>query len=116
MRSLRELFDPRQTRLDRDYWSKVLAGLLRDAPAEWRTFCGNLGGAGWDLQVDGMVYVHQYAERDDKTLAEHIAALDTSVLKHISDDRGMHFWRGPTFRRLQLTSYLDLVHLLGGGV
>jgi hypothetical protein len=112
--SLRSLFDPRQDRLDRDYWRKTLSSLIEDAPPRWTQFRQSLGDTQWELVVDGRVYVHQYTEQDAASLSQREQELQMEVAKRISPQGDGLYFGLPNFQRLRLESYPGLVELLRG--
>lgn len=106
--TLHALFDPLQTRLDQNYWQRLLHSLLDEAPEVIQQVMQN---GSWELVVDGMVVVHQYAQKDKVALANHEEGLN-DVARPLIARAGMnHFWRGPQQKRLHLISYPELVTL-----
>jgi len=63
--------------------------------------------------VDGLVYVHQYTEQDVAKLSQREKELCREVAKLITPQDAAYFSLGPTFNRLRLKSYPELVELLG---
>lgn len=112
--SLRSLFDPAQERLDRDYWQRTLRTLLDEAPARWKPFCQRLNTGQWNLEVDGIVYVHQYADRSADGLRAWTQHLNTKANGHLGSGDTPLFGRGPNFERVRLRSYQELVALFAG--
>jgi hypothetical protein len=110
--SLRSLFDPTQARLDTHYWQKTLTSLLDTGPAYWDSFRERLGGGEWSLEVDGIVYVHQYEEKDSGRLSarnEELLAETAKYLNFPADEPV--FCLGPNARRLRLRARDGLVRL-----
>lgn len=113
LESLRSLFDPQQDRLDRDHWQKTLQALLDRTPSAWRGFRRLMADGDWVLEVDGMVYVHQYAEHDAAGLAKRQSDLGDEARRIVAAADRKHFSLGPHFERLRLLSHVDLVNLFG---
>ncbi len=111
--SLRSLFDPQMPRLDRDYWQRTLQALLDDAPHHWAPFQHALASGQWQLDVDGIVYVHQYMENDAAVIAQRESALALLVQQYVAEQGATLYSLGPAFRRLRITSFPQLVDLLG---
>lgn len=109
VRSLQLLFDPLQTRLDKSYWQKMLASLIETAPADLRR---TLQDSGWDLKVDGLVYVHQYTEPSAEKLAHRQDERQLEVQRNIHQEDAEIFSRGDELVRLRLISKPALVKLL----
>ncbi|TEU10469.1 MAG: hypothetical protein E3J21_26335 [Anaerolineales bacterium] len=109
--SLRDLFDPTQDRLDKHYWQKTLASLLDAAPF-WDSFREQLGTGQWSLEVDGLVYVHQYQEQDADRLRARNEELLADVVAHLNFPADKHFFcMGPDARRLRLKTRDEIIHL-----
>ncbi len=108
--TLRSLFDPRQERLDKDYWQKTLLSLLDIQSPAWDDLRRRLGSGDWALEVDGIVYVHQYKEDDVVALAANNTALlnETATRLHFPDDAPL-FCLGPEGRRLRLKGRAEIV-------
>jgi hypothetical protein len=110
--SLRSLFDPAQDRIDKHHWQKMLAALLDTAPDCWDRFRQRLGNGEWSLEVDGIVYVHQYEERESGMLSTRNEELLAETAKHLSFPAdGPVFCLGPNARRLRLKARNEIVHL-----
>jgi len=110
--TLRSLFDPAQARLDKHYWQKMLASLLDTAPGYWNNFVQRLGAGNWSLEVDGIVYVHQYEEQDSGKLSARNEALLAETVKHLSfPDDEPYFCLDPDARRLRLKPRGEIVRL-----
>lgn len=110
--SLRSLFDPRQERLDKDYWRKMLASLLDSAPPSWDPFRQAFGKQAWRLEVDGIVYVHQYQNRDAAGLLAYNDTLNDQVAQCIAFPAdNPYFALGSDARRLRLKSRDEIVSL-----
>ncbi len=110
--SLRSLFDPTQERLDSHYWQKMLSSLLDAAPSSWESLRQQLGTNRWHLEVDGVVYVHQYREEDIDGLRAHNEDLLAEVAACIVyPDDGPLFYLGPGFKRLRLKPRDEIVRL-----
>ena len=110
--NLRSLFDPTQERLDKHYWQKTLASLLDNAPDPWSGFRKQFGASEWRLEVDGIVYVHQYQEQDTDGLHAHNEILLAEVTSCIDDpaDKSL-FGLDPDFRRLRLKARNEIARL-----
>ena len=108
VKTLHSLFNPLQTRLDQDYWQRLLYSLLDEAPEVIQQVVQK---EQWSLLVDGMVVVHQYAQEDNSTLASHEEALNRIARPMITETGANCFWRGPEQQRLHLISYPELVTL-----
>lgn len=115
--NLYSLFNPHQKRLDRGYWQRTLSGLLEPIASEqWQLFKERFPTNNWRLRVDGLVYVHQYVEREQEKVTKRAEQLHPQVAEllqnnPVGDDC---FWRVPAWQRLKLTCYPDLVELFGG--
>jgi hypothetical protein len=110
--SLRSLFDPAQDRIDKHHWQKMLVALLDTAPDCWDRFRQRLGNGEWSLEVDGIVYVHQYEERESGMLSTRNEELLAETAKHLSFPAdGPVFCLGPNARRLRLKARNEIVHL-----
>jgi hypothetical protein len=110
--NLRSLFDPAQERLDKDYWQKTLAALLDVAPSSWSSFRQALGKQAWRLEVDGIVYVHQYQNRDTAALRVYNDTLDDQVRQCITYPADSAFFAlDANARRLRLRSREEIVGL-----
>ena len=110
--SLRSLFDPGQERLDKDYWQKMLASLLDTVPSSWEPFRQCFGNQQWRLEVDGIVYVHQYQSLDMDALRLSNDILATEVGQHVSFPADNAFFAlGPGARRLRMKSRSEIVGL-----
>jgi len=110
--NLRGLFDPTQERLDKHYWQKTLASLLDNAPDPWSDFRKQFGAGEWRLEVDGIVYVHQYQEQDTDGLRAHNEILLAEAASCIDDpaDKSL-FSLDPDFRRLRLKARNEIARL-----
>jgi hypothetical protein len=112
VRTLRSLFDPVQERLDKDYWRKMLASLVDSAPPSWAAFREAFGKQTWRLEVDGIVYVHQYQSRDTAALRAYNDTLNDHVGQYIACPAdNPYFALGANARRLRLKSRDDIVGL-----
>jgi len=110
--TLRDLFDPAQDRLDKHYWQKMLASLLDTAPNCWDSFRQRLGNGEWSLEVDGLVYVHQYEERDPSRLSARNEELLAETAEFLAFPAGQRcFCLGPNARRLRLKPRGEIVRL-----
>jgi len=110
--TLRDLFDPAQDRLDKHYWQKMLASLLDTAPDCWDSFHQRLGNGEWSLEVDGIVYVHQYEERDPDRLSARNEELLTETATCLQFPAAQPFFcLGPDARRLRLKPRDEIVRL-----
>ena len=110
--TLRSLFDPAQERLDKHYWQKMLASLLDAAPAYWNSFRQRPGDGPWSVEVDGIVYVHQYEEQDSGKLSARNEALLVETVKHLNfPDDEPYFCLGLDARRLRLKPRGEIVRL-----
>jgi len=110
--NLRDLFDPIQDRLDKHYWQKTLASLLDAAPGSWDSFRKQLGTDQWSLEVDGIVYVHQYEERDADGLRTRNEGLLVEVASYLDFPADEPYFRlGPGVRRLRLKARDEIVRL-----
>jgi len=114
--SLRSLFDPVQDRLDRHYWQKMLASLLDTAPNPWESFRERLGTGKWTLEVDGIVYVHQYEQRDLDRLRARNEEWQSEVVSYLTYPADeLYFSLGPDVQRLRLKARDEIVQLLAQG-
>jgi hypothetical protein len=107
VKTLHSLFNPAQTRLDQDYWQRLLQNLLDEAPPAIHKVLQQP----WTLNVDGMVIVHQYALTDTTALRETQEALNQVARPLIAHAGADCFWRGPEEQRIRLLSYPELVAL-----
>lgn len=115
--TLRSLFDPTQERLDKDYWQKTLLSLLDIQSPAWDDFRQRLGRGDWTLEVDGIVYVHQYAAQDTGALSASNMVLSREVAKHLHfPDDQKFFCLGPDAQRLRIKGRVEIVQqfLVGG--
>lgn len=111
--SLRRLFDPRQHRLDRDYWQRTLRALVDSSPHACLTaFKQQFTSNHWQLDVDGIVYVHQYEERDAQALAQREVRLGEDVRAAIGPLDDLYYHHGTGKLRLRLNSRPAIVRLL----
>jgi hypothetical protein len=90
-----------------------LAVLLDETPESWEPFRQSAQEMQWRLDVDGLVYVHQYAKQDAARLAQRQRELGVEVAKLITPQDTAYFSRGPSLNRLRLRSYPELVDLFG---
>jgi hypothetical protein len=111
--SLKSLFDPRQERLDRNYWQRLLRALLDEAPTADNQNLRSLQGDEWLLLVDGMVFVHQYAIKDSAWLKSQEELLNKQANELVNLQNSKYFSRGSGFRRLRLNGHRDLISMLG---
>jgi hypothetical protein len=113
--TLRSLFDPQQDRLDKDYWQRTIRALLDKAPSHWQSFCNVMQAGGWNLRVDGLVYVHLYTEMDRSLVAQRALEFRDAVARYLNfpaDER--YFGLGANLDRLRLKSYPELAVLFKG--
>lgn len=108
--TLRSLFDPTQERLDKDYWQKTLLSLLDIQSNAWDDFRQRFGRGDWTLEVDGIVYVHQYAAQDTGALSASNMVLSREVAKHLHfPDDQKFFCLGPDAQRLRIKGRVEIV-------
>jgi hypothetical protein len=88
----------------------MLASLLDTAPGYWNNLVQRLGAGNWSLEVDGIVYVHQYEERDSGKLSARNEALLAETIKHLNfPDDEPYFRLGPDARRLRLKPRSEII-------
>ena len=96
---------PGQERLDKDYWQKMLASLLDAAPSSW-DHSARLRQAAWRLEVDGIVYVHQYQNQDTAVLRAYNDVLHDQANGLITFPAdSAYFALGPNARRMRMKSH-----------
>jgi hypothetical protein len=107
--SLRSLFDPSQDRLDRHHWQRTLSSLLDAAPIS----CAGLHERGeWLLEVDGIVYVHQYQVESGEQLQARGTELFAEIAEQVTyPDAEPFFCQGPGVARLRLKGREEIVRL-----
>lgn len=108
VKTLYSLFNPLQTRLDQNYWQRLLRNLLDEAPEVIRQVVQK---EHWTLKVDGMVTVHQYAQMDASALFKWQEELNQVARPLVATAGADHFWQGPEQKRLRLLSHPELVTL-----
>lgn len=108
--SLKELFDPRQDRLDREYWQRTLQSLLDEAPEKCAALKSVTSANGWSLLVDGVVYVHQYMELDHSYLSNRMTTLNNEATMIIAQNPGS-FGKPPEFKRLRMKSQPEITNM-----
>jgi hypothetical protein len=111
--SLRSLFDPAQDRLDKDHWQRTLSSLLEAAPDFWACFRERTE---WSLEIDGIVYVHQYDEEERDRLRARSEGLLAEIAEHVTFPAAEQFFcRGPSVNRLRVKGRDEIIRLLTHG-